>query len=533
MGVMVMGWIATANAQDTCAKLKSLKLPDTTITEVQAIEAAVVQIPASPGAPESARSIAIPAHCRIAGSIKPTTDSDIRFEVLLPASNWSHRYEQVGNGGLAGSIVRPATVAALLRGNATAGTDDGHASDVWDARWAVGHPEKVIDYGYRAVHLTAVAAQALVKAYYGEAASHTYFNGCSDGGRESLMEAQRYPQDFDGYLAGAPGIDIPRNGLAGLHFLRALASLGPSAQLTPAQLQALSARVLERCDVEDGVKDGVLRDPRRCRFSVRELVCQGPSDGSCLTAAQAAVVQSIYDGPRDPRTGAQLAPGWINTLGTEHLSWPFPTQSGSFDNILDLLLYGKSEPDKVVIDIARAAQDINRSLGPTINSDNPDLRTARRLGRKILQFHGWPDDAVLAQWSVDYFEAVQKFLGSDTRDFYRLFMVPGMAHCFGGVGPTALNGLIRFPLPNDAAHDWQTALEHWVEDGVAPEQMIATEFKQDGPPQLFDVAPPPPIAPGTPIRRTRPVCPYPQVAIYKGTGSADEAANFRCGRPAS
>jgi feruloyl esterase len=210
------------------------------------------------------------------------------------------------------------------------------------------------------------------------------------------------------------------------------------------------------------------------------------------------------------------------------LSWPFLTQSSSFDNVLDLLVYGKSESDELAIDIARAAQDIKRSLGPTINSDNPDLRTARRLGRKILQFHGWPDNAVLAQWSVDYFEAVQKFLGSDTQDFYRLFMVPGMAHCFGGVGPTALNGVIRFPLPNDPAHDWQSALEHWVEDGVAPEQMIATEFKQDGPPPLFDVAPPPPLASGTPIRRTRPLCPYPQVAVYKGTGSLDDAASFRC-----
>jgi len=205
-GVIALGSLATASAQDACTNLRSLKLPDTTITEALAIPAAEIRRPAPPGTRGPGPSVSIPAHCRVAGSIKPTADSDIHFEVLLPASNWSQRYQQVGNGGLAGSIVEPAMFVALLRGATTAGTDDGHVSDTWDARWTIGHPEKVIDYGYRAVHLTAVVSEAIVRAYYGQPARHTYFNGCSDGGRESLRSTTGKVRSNTGWrMALRPG----------------------------------------------------------------------------------------------------------------------------------------------------------------------------------------------------------------------------------------------------------------------------------------------------------------------------------------
>jgi feruloyl esterase len=528
LGLVTIGWVAGATAQEACAKLKTLKLPDTTITQAQMIASGdfKFRIP-SPGSPE--QTVKLPAHCRITGSIRPTNDSDIRFEVWLPAASWNHRYEQVGNGGLAGVINRFAMVVALGRGMATASTDDGHESDnAFSGRWAVDHPEKLIDYGYRAVHLTALAGKAIVQAYYGLRARHTYFTGCSDGGRESLMEAQRYPQDFEGYLVGAPGIDIPNNEVGHVHVWQRLHALGPDGQLTAAQLQALSARVLERCDAVDGLKDGQLRDPRECPFKATEAMCRGSSDGSCLTAAQAAAVQSIYDGARDPVTGEQLTPGDFGTMGTEAVTWPgmfLGTSSRdplivlANEGVVGTLLYGNPQLDMAMVDVAKASSYAKQKLAPVINSDSPDLRVARRLGRKILQFHGWADPNIRPQYSIEYFEAVQRFLGADTQGFYRLFLVPGMRHCAGGVGPTSLGGGISVPGLEDPQRNWMSALERWVEEGVAPEEMVATEFEADRPPS--------PVT----TKRTRPLCPYPQVAVYKGTGSPDSATSFRCQVP--
>jgi feruloyl esterase len=533
MSLAAAAWAAPANAQDACARLMFLKLPDTTITEARTIPAGEVKVrPPAPGPDLTAN---LPAHCRVTGSIRPTADSDIRFEVWLPVSGWNRRYQQVGNGGLAGSIWQFAMVDPLLRGSATAATDDGHAtSTAFDGGWAIGHPEKLIDYGYRAVHLTALAGQAIVQAYYGQKARHTYFVGCSDGGRESLMEAQRFPQDFEGYLVGAPGIDVPNNEVAHLYVWQSLHALGPGGQITPLQLAALSAKVLQRCDALDGVKDGVLRDPRQCPFKATEASCSGRSDGACLTAAQATAVQRIYDGVRDPRTGAQIAPGHFVTMGAEAVVWPvilLDTPEGpslgqsANQGVIGALLYGDPNLDMSTVDVVKAAGDAKTKLAPIINSDSPDLRAARKAGRKILQFHGWADPNIPPQYSIAYFEAVQRFLASDTQDFYRLFLVPGMAHCIGGVGPTSLGGIGVYPGLTDPRHDWVSALERWVEDGVAPGQMIGTEFQHD------PASPSGPISPGTAIKSTRPLCPYPKVAVYAGQGGTDDAANFRCAAP--
>jgi feruloyl esterase len=490
---------------------------------------------------------AIPNAAAICLLRRPTADSDIRFEVWLPTNGWNHRFQQGGNGGLAGAMFYWQMIDALLRGSATAGTDDGHQStNVFDASWIPGHPEKVIDYGYRAVHLTALASQAIVQAYYGEKAKHSYFLGCSDGARESLMEAQRYPQDFEGYLVGSAGDPFFYNNVRLMAAHRALAALGPDQQLAPSQLASLSDRVLQRCDALDGVKDGVLRDPRDCHFNAHEMICQGAPDGSCLTPTQADAVQSIYEGFKDPATGQQLAPGTFGTLGTERVTWP---------NMIDVhldekglvsegagaatLIYGDPNygDPHVPLNLVQMAKDIPKAkIVPIIYSDNPDLRQAQTLGRKIIQWHGWADPVVMPQYAIAYAEAVRKLMGADPGDFYRLFMVPGMRHCQDGVGPTVLGGFSDGPTnrdgvadtsgaPGDAEHDIVSALERWVEQGVAPERIIVSEY--DGYGSTFPGFRA--VPPGTRVKSTRPVCPYPQVAVYKGAGSTDDAANFRCG----
>jgi feruloyl esterase len=533
---LLIGATTRAIAAPDCEALKALKLPDTTITTATAMAAGSMEMPAFGPLPVS--TISFLAHCRVAGTIRPTADSVIGFEVWLPVTGWNRRYQQVGNGGLAGSIRYDQLATALKRGYATASTDDGHVTaSAFDATWVPGHPEKLIDYGYRAVHLTALAAQKITRAYYGQAADHDYVVGCSDGGRESLMEAQRYPADFDGYLVGAPGIDIPGISISDANNIQAQQALSVEQQPTLAQLQALSRRVLERCDARDGVKDGVLRDPLSCNFKASEMICKGTPDGSCLTSAQAAMMQRIYDGPKDSITGAPLAPGNAGTLGTEDRTWPrllldAPSRganalSGNVASmVIGAALYGKPDLNLATLDLAQATRDTRQRLNPIINSDNPDLRAARQLGKKIIQFHGWADPNIPPQYSLAYFAAVQKSLKRDTSDFYRLFMAPGMRHCNGGVGPAFVGGIGDEPLPADPEHDWISALEQWVERGVAPERIIATEFKLDRP-----ITPMAPIAAGTPVKSTRPLCPYPKVAKYQGRGSTDDASNFACAMP--
>lgn len=541
LAITSLGIATKANGAETCDGLVALKLPDTTITAAQLVAAGDFKYEAVPGITPTVK---LPARCRVTGSIKPTADSDIRFEVWLPTSGWNHRFQQGGNGGLAGAMFYASMIDALQRGSATAGTDDGHqrkGENPFDSSWIPGHPEKLIDYGYRAVHLTAVAAQTIVQAYYGQKAAHSYFLGCSDGGRESLTEAQRYPEDFDGYLAGGAGDGLLYNGVRGIHELRTLHNLGPEQAITPMQLEALSATVLQRCDALDGVRDGVLRDPRECDFKARELICESTPDGRCLTAPQADAVQRIYDGFKDPATGKQLAEGAFGTMGAEHVMWrnlieAAPLGDAADIEVLATLVYGNPEAP---LDLVKVANDIRTAtVTSLVSANDPDLRAARRLGRKIIQWHGWADPNTLPQYAVAYSDAVHKVLGTDTADTYRLFMAPGMAHCKGGIGPTLFGGVFGGPThrngfadtsgaAGDPEHDIVSALERWVEQDVAPERIIVSDYV--APTSDADGAAP--ILGGAKVKSTRPLCPYPKVALYKGAGSTDDAANFRCGMP--
>ena len=529
--VLAMLW-AERSFAEPCKDLASLRLADVAITTAELVPAG--EFARSQPAPLRAD---LPARCRVVGVIRPTADSQIGFEVWLPVSGWSGRYEQVGNGGLAGSIAYFLMVPAFLRGAASASTDDGHLSaDGFDGQWAIGHPERLKDYGYRAVHLTAIAAEALVRAYYGRREEHSYFIGCSDGGRESLMEAQRYPEDFDGYLVGAPGFEVANSTIRHLYVYQRLHALGPDHQLTPAQLQAISARALEDCDGLDGLEDGVLRDPRRCRFNAEELVC--PNGGAaCLTPEQARAVNAINQGPKDPATGERLAWGYSGTLGTEDRTWPGlltdapPVQAlvaQASAGIIGDLVYGDPRLDLASVDLVKAMRDARSRVDPIIDSSDPDLSRARALGRKILQFHGWADPNIAPEYSIAYFEAVHRRMGPDTSGFYRLFMVPGMPHCVGAPGLGANNvGLADKPSQlADADHNWIAALERWVEKGVAPERMIATEFDLGD-----DPSPRAPVLGTTPVKSTRPICSYPKAAVYQGAGPVSEAGSFACKAP--
>jgi feruloyl esterase len=354
--------------------------------------------------------------------------------------------------------------------------------------------------------------------FYGAKAAHTYFVGCSDGGREGLMEGQRYPEDFNGILAGAPAINLAALAAIAVHEAQMAAALGPN-QLSEAQVRLLAARALQHCDVTDGVKDGVIRNPRSCRFNVQELACHGSPSDECLTQPQVAAVQALYSDFRDAKTGELLAYGYSGTLGTEiPVLGPNGGRLAIGQSVLTNMVYEDPKLDLLSVDVAKAYHDVQNKIDPIADPLSTDLSAMRDTRRKIIQYHGWADPLIPVQYSLAYFDAVQKSLG-DTRDFYRLFLAPGMGHCGGGIGPTWVTGA---GVIHDAQHDAIIALTRWVETGVSPDQIIATEF---GAPVTDPINGPPA---GTPIKSTRPLCPYPQLAVYKGLGSIAEAKNFKC-----
>jgi len=485
-------------AQSSCQALKSLELTNATVTSA-------TEVAAGEGGP------GMPAGCRVIGVSAPTSDSRIGFEVWLPLTSWNGKFQQVGNGGFAGSIPTNAMRAPLMRGYAVAATDDGHQSEAGtDASWALGHPEKVIDFGYRAVHETSLQANAIIKAFYGKAPTHSYFVGCSDGGREALMEAQRYPEDFGGIVAGAPANYFTRLLFNAVWVQQALAA-EPGSAIPPEKLSVLQTAALAQCDTLDRVKDGIISHPKRCTFDPATVQCKGADGPDCLTAAQVTAAKKIYSGPKNPRTGQQILPGY--TPGTEAIAGTWgPWLTGVGGRIPLAHQFAKSFFSSMVFEDANwdfrsfnfdSHVDLsNKKTAHAVNSDNPDLTKFRARGGKLIQYHGWADAAVTPYSSIEYFDAVQARMapkGGGTGDFYRLFLVPGLAHCFGGVGATEV--------------DVVTALDRWVHDGVAPDHLIATA-----------------TGPADPARSkmARPVCPYPQVPEYRGTGDTNDAANFVC-----
>jgi feruloyl esterase len=483
----------TLNASTSCEAVSTLALPNATVTLAQAVEAGSFTPPGASNAADAFR--ALPAFCRVAATVKPAPDSDIKIEVWMPASGWNGKFQAVGNGAFNGAIAYPAMTTALARGYATSSTDTGHVGG--SASFALGHPEKLIDFGWRAVHEMTAASKKIIAAYYDAGPKYSYWNGCSAGGRQAMKEAQRFPGDFDGIIAGAPGLDWTGRAAQALRVAKALEK-NESGRLSRPQIQLLHRAAVQACDVLDGVKDGLIEDPRRCTFDPATLQCKGSDEAACLTAAQAETARLIYSAAVNPKTKreiAGLAPG--SELGWTDLGWTASARATGLDQFRFIVF---SDPSWDVqkfnfdSDIVRA-EDTD---GDTINALDPNLKPFIDRGGKLIQYHGWSDPQIAPGNSTQYYTRVVEVLGGAARieNSYRLFMAPGMAHCGGGEGPNTF--------------DMVRALEQWVESGKAPDQIIASHSTNGV------------------VGRTRPLCPYPRVAVYKGMGSSDEAANFEC-----
>jgi feruloyl esterase len=476
----------------TCESLTSLALSDAKIT-IAAMVAAGSFTPPSGG--RSAVYQKAPEFCRVAATLTPSSDSDIKVEVWLPAAGWNRKFQAVGNGGWAGVISYAAMAEAVVAGYATASTDTGHSTS--GGSFVEGHPEKLIDFAWRSEHQMTVKAKAIVEAYYGKAPQRSYWNGCSTGGRQALKEAQMFPDDFDGIIAGAPG-----NRTAMAIWIANVLLKDPASYIPPAKYPLLHKAVLDACDAADGLKDGLIDNPVKCKFDPGVLLCKSGDSTDCLSAPQVEAARKVYMPGRNPRTGAELfgslAPG-------SELGWAVMGGGpGPYSAILDQLryvVYQDAAWDWRAFDFDKDNARFERPEYLIMNATNPDLRKFIAHSGRLLMYHGWNDQNVSPYNTVRYFQNVQDALGgaAKTANNVRLFMVPGMAHCSGGEGPNVF--------------DKVGTLDRWVEEAKAPDSIVASHMvngKAD---------------------RTRPLCPYPQVAKYKGTGSIDDAASFVCKLP--
>jgi tannase/feruloyl esterase len=491
----------TLDAAPPCESLASMTLPNTTITLARFVEAGGFTPPAPAGAPAATPTRQalrdLPAFCRIAATLKPSSDSEIKVEIWMPLSGWNGKFEAVGNGGWAGTISYPALAAALRRGYATASTDTGHAGDGGDGSFAFNHPEKLADFAYRAVHQMTVQAKAVVDKHYGNAPRLSYWNGCSTGGRQGLKEAQKYPADYDGIIAGAPANYMTH--LATQSLWVANATLKDPASFIPREKYAAIHRaVVAACDALDGVKDGVLEDPTRCHFDPKALQCSGPDAPTCLTAPQVEAVRKIYGAVKNPRTGVEVFPGLEpgSELGWSALAGgpaPFSISTDQFKYVV----FKNHDWDYKTLDFDKDVALADRMDDGLVNATDPNLKAFFTRGGKLLMYHGWSDQLIAPRNSINYYQSVANGLGGAGKvaDSIRLFMVPGMAHCAGGDGTSTFDSV--------------TALEQWVEQKKTPLQIPASHMTNG----VTD--------------RTRPLCPYPMVAAYKGAGSTDDAAKFR------
>jgi feruloyl esterase len=508
--------LAPARAAQPCSGLANVALANnTTIT-------LATDVAAGQFTPPDGAAVNLPAFCRVSGVSRPTTDSEIKFEVWLPAA-WNGKFDQGGNGGYGRGFNVPGgfMIGALKRGYAVAGTDMGHPRTFgYDATWAFGHPEKLKDWAYRANHVTAQNSKALIRAFYGEGPRFSYFTGCSDGGHEALMEAQRFPDDFDGIVGGALANNWTRQSAGHIWQARALLD----AAMTASKLALVGKAAVAACDGVDGLSDGLIEDPRRCRFDPVVLQCKGADALDCLTAAQVDAVRKNYAGLRNPRTGQLLYPGVER--GGEAL-WTFvlpPTPGGIGLPFYRYLVFENPSWDMNTLDFDHDVAFGDAKMGPIVNSTDPDLRDFRALGGKFIMYHGWSDQAINPRNSIAYLNGVARFFARhDGRQgrgkevgqakhkvdsFIRLFMIPSMPHCSGGPGVNTFDAL--------------TALEQWVEHGIAPDMITASNAGLGLGANVMSAAT------GT---LTRPLCAYPRVASWTGRGSTTEAANFRCVMP--
>jgi len=503
-GSQFRDWKASALAGGGAAKPSVACLTLVALTGYEFSVSTATQVAAAGEAPE---------FCRVTGLIAP----EVRFELELPSA-WNGRLYMFGNGGYAGENLdapgRAATAQrALTRGFAAVQTNTGHDAAAEPLGTFAASPQKFVDYAYRAVHVTAMTARRITQAYYGTAPRHAYFDGCSTGGRQALIEAQRFPDDFDGIVAGAPVLDFSGTMISYSTIQRALTA----APLAAGKLRLVADAVYGKCDAADGLKDGLIDDPRACRFSPAADLphCNGEADGAdCFTPAQLRALDAVYRAV--PRGSADFFPGWpagaeIATAGGQNSAWvPWfvpaangrPIQASFGETFFKYIAFGttKSDYDWLSFNLDTDLAQIETARA-VLDATNPDLTRFKARGGKMVSYFGWADPALNPLMGVRYYENVTRQMGPSTPEFYRLFMVPGMFHCGGGVGTSTFDAL--------------TAVVEWVENGTAPQSILAS--------RLVD---------GKAVR-TRPLCPYPQRAKYKGTGSIDEAGSFACAAAAA
>jgi feruloyl esterase len=520
----LVGISATPAAAATCASLAGLALPDTTITAAQSVAAG------SYTAPDGEVFADLPAFCRIAATLTPTSDSNIKIEVWMPYSGWNGRYLGTGNGGIAGLIVYR-TLALLLPLNyAVANTDMGTspaATDPLGGRVLTGHPEKQIDYATRSTNLMTVRSKRIIEAFYGEPSKHSYFLGCSTGGGQALHEALQFPGDYDGIVAGAPLMNNTHHA-AGLLWDYAAFNSSP-VDITAAQATAVTAAIVKKCAGKDGglSSDNFLTDPRDCRWNPAALQCTGGAAdvGTCLTVRQVAAMRKLYEGPINPRTGERILAGRVRGSESNN-GYPaaiasLTTSSGSptywvFGNDFDWLTF----------DFDHDMDTFDEEMAARLNANTADLEEFKSHGGKLIITHGFADPLVPTLSTVAYYE---RLITNQTRDgrhdegerkedlrrtqeFARLFLLPGVAHCGGGAGPDTVEGDQIPPGPNSTtiARLALDPLVQWVEHGIAPDRIIAYHVTNG----VTDLA--------------RPVCPYPALPRYSGVGDTTKASSFAC-----
>jgi feruloyl esterase len=460
--------------------------------------------------------------CRVVGLATPTSDSTVGFEVWMPPlSTWNGKFQGVGSGSSAGSIATAAMLVALMDGYAAMATDNGHVTDATrpngaaEQTWALGHPEKMIDFAYRGLHVATVAGKSVTQSFYSKAASKSYFVGCSQGGHHALMEASRYADDYDGIVAGAPAWQWANLMVAELW--NSMPALKDPTAITAPKMTLLNNDVVAACDALDGVTDGVIDDPRKCTYDPAVLQCTGADSATCLTSVQVAAAKQIYGGAKYAN-GTTIFPPY--TRGSE-MGWTSlytgATPGGSG---WDFFRYSAFQTPTFNNSTFNFDSDTDRAMNTLVAGEplssvynaTANLTPFQTRGGKLIIYHGWADQQISPSSSLDYYQRVVSSVGQPVTDsFLKMFMMPGIGHCSGGPGVAKIGGSTGAAASADADHDVVRALDRWVTQGIAPASLIGTRLES---------------APIT--ARTRPLCAYPKVAKYKGSGSIDDAANFSC-----
>lgn len=518
---------ATSALANRCTDLADGLLQNGVITTAQSIPAGNYT------AGDGVTYAGLPAFCRVAATLKPTSESDIKVELWMPSAPgaWNGRFVGTGNGGYAGAIIYAELASTLSLGFAVVNTDMGTSpSTVLDGKPLTGFPQKQIDFGYRSTHVMTVAGKAITQAFYGRTPTHSFFTGCSTGGGQALHEAEQFPDDYDGIVGGAPAENRTHLGV-NILWDYATTHATPQSLVPEPLLETVTASVVAACGVKSGSlpTDPFLTDPRSCHWNAQSLQCKPGQTANCLSPAQANALNLIYDGPHDPRTGALIYPG-PNRGSESGALFDFAAQEG--------LVFGQTEPtfdglfywafgpgfDWTTFDYDHDVTKLDQVLAPIGNANNANLSAFEQHGGKFLMYHGWADSLVPPQDDINYFVRLAKAHNeqesngygglTNTLKSFRLFMAPGMGHCFGGPGPNVFGGADNPGGPADPAHNVLLALQQWVERGLAPDRVIATKYPADDQTK--------------PAAMTRPLCVFPKVPIYGGAGDTTDAASFVC-----